>query len=90
MAHFPNPADFQVECLQYYETNFRVFVHNFDHNMRTMCDKPCVGVFVATALVVSVLVIVFVGSVGTAVKIIGADAAAVAFPLLFDVLIAGK
>lgn len=52
------------------------------------CNKPCAGVFVATPLTVAV--IVFVGVVEAAVKIIAVAVEAVAFPLLFDVFIAGK
>lgn len=52
--------------------------------------KPCAGVFVAAPLAVAVVVIVFVGVVETAVKIIAVAVVAVVFPLLIDVFIAGK
>lgn len=51
-------------------------------------SEPCAGVFVATPLTVAV--IVFVGVVEAAVKIIAVAVVAVVFPLLIDVFIAGK
>lgn len=57
----------------------------------TNVDQPCAGVFVAAPLAVAVVVIVFVGVVETAGKIIAvAGAVDVVFPLLIDVFIAGK